>query len=135
MINNKTELLSHYLAARLVDIAAGHGSAWDDALQSLDKVRGDYPDVTAAIEARDASALQAIIDQWAAGERKRPMHDKAVLKSALRAFRKRLGSTRLDDESTVGGGPMSAGRASEISGVTPPSTYPEEIWKELVRLG
>ena len=39
---------------------------------------------------------------------------KEELKRALKAFRKRLKLTRLDDESKLGGGAMSGGSASSV---------------------
>jgi hypothetical protein len=57
------------------------------------------------------------------------------LKAALKAFRKRLKLTCLDDQSRIGVGPMSSGRPSGIVGITPPDQYPQEIWDELVRQG
>lgn len=57
------------------------------------------------------------------------------LKAALKAFKKRLKLTQLDDQSRIGVGPMSSGRASGIVAITPPDQYPDEIWEELVRQG
>ncbi len=57
------------------------------------------------------------------------------LKRALKAFRKRLKLTCLDDQSRIGVGPMSSGRQSGIVGITPPSQYPKAVWEELVRQG
>ncbi len=57
------------------------------------------------------------------------------LKKAMKAFRKRLKLTCLDDQSRLGVGPMSSGRASSIVGITPPNQYPVEVWEELVRQG
>ena len=64
-----------------------------------------------------------------------PPLDKATLKSALKAFRKRLKRLRLDDESSIGGGAMSGGRKSGISGIKPPDRFPPEVWEELARRG
>jgi len=58
-----------------------------------------------------------------------------VLKQALKAFKKRLKLTRLDDESNLGGGPFSGGRASGIVGIQPPNQYPREVWDKLVEQG
>ena len=58
-----------------------------------------------------------------------------VLKAALKAFRKRLKLTQLDDQSRLGVGPMSSGRASGIVAITPPDQYPQAVWDELVRQG
>jgi hypothetical protein len=57
------------------------------------------------------------------------------LKRAMKAFRKRMKLMRLDDESRVGGGPMSGGRSSGIAAITPPNQYPTEVWEELARQG
>ena len=60
---------------------------------------------------------------------------KEELKLALKAFRKRLRLTRLDDESRLGYGPMSGGGQSGIAAITPPDQFPDAIWKELVNQG
>jgi hypothetical protein len=57
------------------------------------------------------------------------------LKAALKAFKKRLKLTCLDDQSRIGVGPMSSGRPSGIVAITPPDQYPTAIWEELVRQG
>ncbi len=57
------------------------------------------------------------------------------LKSALKAFRKRLKLTQLDDQSRLGYGPMTGGHASAIVGIVPPDQFRKEIWEELVRQG
>ncbi|MBN2217013.1 MAG: hypothetical protein JW719_06525 [Pirellulales bacterium] len=57
------------------------------------------------------------------------------LKAAMKAFRKRLKLTCLDDQSRIGVGPMSSGRKSGIVGITPPNQFPQAIWDELVRQG
>ncbi len=60
---------------------------------------------------------------------------KDELKLALKAFRKRLKVTRLDDESRVGYGPMSGGGKSSIVAIQPPSQYPKAVWEQLVAQG
>jgi hypothetical protein len=57
------------------------------------------------------------------------------LKAALKAFKKRLKLTCLDDQSRIGVGPMSSGRESGIMGITPPDQYPPAVWEELARQG
>jgi hypothetical protein len=57
------------------------------------------------------------------------------LKTALKAFKKRLKLTQLDDQSRLGVGPMSGGRASGIVAITPPDQFPQAIWDELARQG
>lgn len=57
------------------------------------------------------------------------------LKKALKAFKKRLKLTRLDDESGPGGGAMTGGKTSGIVAIMPPNQYPQAVWDELVRQG
>lgn len=57
------------------------------------------------------------------------------LRKALKAFKKRLKLSRLDDESGLGHGPMSSGRSSGIVAVMAPNQYPKAIWDKLVEQG
>ncbi len=57
------------------------------------------------------------------------------LKLALKAFNKRLRLTRLDDESRLGHGAMTAGGKSGIVAISPPNQYPRAVWDELVKVG
>jgi len=57
------------------------------------------------------------------------------LKAAFKAFKKRLKLTRLDEESNIGGGPLSGGRKSDVVAITPPGQFPPAVWEELVRQG
>jgi hypothetical protein len=56
------------------------------------------------------------------------------LKSAFKAFKKRLKVTRLDAESSISGGPLSHTRG-RIVAITPPNQFPQAVWDELVRQG
>ena len=64
-----------------------------------------------------------------------PLPSPQELKTALKAFKKRLKLTCLDDQSRIGVGPMSSGRASGIVAITPPDQYPTAVWEELARQG
>jgi hypothetical protein len=57
------------------------------------------------------------------------------LKSAMKAFKKRLKLTRLEDESKIAGGPLSSGRGSGIFAISPPNQFDPAVWDELVRQG
>ena len=57
------------------------------------------------------------------------------LRKAMKAFKKRLKLARLDDESSLGHGPMSSGRSSDIVAVMPPNQFPKAVWDELVAKG
>jgi len=54
------------------------------------------------------------------------------LKRALKAFKKRLKLTRLDEESSLGGGPFSKGGDSGIIAIQPPREFPHAVWEKLV---
>lgn len=56
------------------------------------------------------------------------------LKQAFKAFKKRLKLTQLDEESKLGGGPLSHGRA-RIVAITPPNQFAPAVWEELVKQG
>jgi hypothetical protein len=75
------------------------------------------------------------MDEPQSGEDRPPPLDKATLKSAMKAFRKRLKLTRLDDESGLGGRALTGGTRSGIAGIRPPDKFPTEVWEELVRQG
>ncbi len=60
---------------------------------------------------------------------------KEELRLAMKAFRKRIKLTRLDDESRMGYGPTSSGNKSRVAAITPPNQYPKAIWQELARQG
>ena len=57
------------------------------------------------------------------------------LKKALKAFKKRLKLTKLDDESRLSHGPMSGGGKEKIVSIQPPSGFGREIWEELAEKG
>jgi hypothetical protein len=61
--------------------------------------------------------------------------DAEQLKHAMKAFRKRLKLTRLDEESKLGRNPMSAGKASKIVAIMAPREFPASVWEELARQG
>lgn len=64
-----------------------------------------------------------------------PAHSPQELKAALKAFKKRLKLTQLDDQSRIGVGPFSSGRPSGIVAITPPDQFPASVWEELARQG
>ncbi|HPD31973.1 MAG TPA: hypothetical protein PLL20_18435 [Phycisphaerae bacterium] len=57
------------------------------------------------------------------------------LRDALKAFKKRLKLTRLDDESRLGHGAVTKGGRSGVQAIQPPLQYPKAVWDELVRQG
>jgi hypothetical protein len=64
-----------------------------------------------------------------------PSPTKDQLKAALKAFKKRLKLTRLDEESQLSRSPVTGGKRSDIVAISPPDQYPQAVWDELVRQG
>jgi hypothetical protein len=54
---------------------------------------------------------------------------------ALRAFKKRLKLTQLDDESRLGVGPLTKGGGDRVVSIQPPAGFGREIWEELADKG
>jgi hypothetical protein len=61
--------------------------------------------------------------------------DPALIKKAMKAFRKKLKLSRLDEESKLGRSPLTGGKKSTIVAITVPYGYPQEVWDELTRQG
>ncbi|OHB59396.1 MAG: hypothetical protein A2173_11720 [Planctomycetes bacterium RBG_13_44_8b] len=57
-----------------------------------------------------------------------------MLKSALKAFKKRLKLTALDADSNLGRGAFSSGPTG-LFAIQPPRQFPPEVWQELCRQG
>lgn len=64
-----------------------------------------------------------------------PEIPKEELHLAMKAFRKRLKLTQLDEESRLGYGPMSSGNQYNIAAIRPPDTYPKAVWQALAEQG
>ncbi|MEX2214652.1 MAG: hypothetical protein WD768_11020 [Phycisphaeraceae bacterium] len=95
-----------------------------------------------AIARRDVEDVTAIITSLsggsgAASEAKSDSSiDDATLKSALKAFKKRMKLLVLDDVSRIDSrNPMSKGQTSQIAAIEPPGDWRYEVWGELVRRG
>ena len=57
-----------------------------------------------------------------------------TLKRAMKAFKKRLKLTALDEDSRLGRGACSSG-AKGVCAIQPPNQYPLAVWEELCRQG
>jgi hypothetical protein len=135
-----TSLLSRLLEACVVELQAepANPSTWAKARAAVDAggaARTSDPDLAAAVDATDSTALRAIVELWHKHERPLPAQDQEVLRRAMKAFEKSLRATQLDDESGIGGRGMSGGRSSGIVGIQPPARFSREVWNELVRQG
>ena len=56
------------------------------------------------------------------------------MRKALKAFKKRLKMTQLDDDSKLGHSPLTKGAARIVS-IQPPAGFGREIWEELADAG
>ena len=56
------------------------------------------------------------------------------MKRALKAFRKRLKLTQLDEDSRLGHSPLTGAR-SKIASIQPPAGFGKEVWEELADKG
>jgi len=56
------------------------------------------------------------------------------MKKALKAFRKRMKATQLDEDSRLGRSPLT-GAKSKIVSMQPPSGFGREVWEELASRG
>jgi len=137
MFDPQMQLLSTVLAKIVAELAsnATDENAWTHARHALESTRAQEPELARTIDARDHAGLRAMVEQWDSGKALLPKQDREVLSRAMKAFRKSLKVTRLDAESSIGGGPMSSGRHSGILGMRPPDRYPREVWDELARQG
>jgi hypothetical protein len=137
MFNPQMELLTTVLKSAVERLAAAPADAapWAEAAEALRPSRAAEPELARVIDAKDLAALRKLIEEWNAGKRHLPVQDREVLARAMKAFRKSLKVTRLDAESSIAGGPMSAGRESSILGIRPPDRYPRAVWDELARQG
>ena len=61
--------------------------------------------------------------------------DPAEVKRAIKAFKKRLKLTRLNEESKLGRNPLTSGKKSDVVAIMPPHQYADAIWQELIRRG
>lgn len=82
----------------------------------------------------DGRTLKEVREATAAASGKDSL-DRENLKKAMRAFRKKLKSTRLDDESRLGSKFTTYGKSSGISAIQPPRDYPPAVWAALVEDG
>ncbi len=137
MFDPSTSLVSRLLESCVVELQKDptNSAAWNSARQALGTVRASDPDVADAIESSNYAALRAIVESWDKGKRPLPAQDIEVMRRAMKAFRKSLKVTRLDDESKIGRNPMTDGGGSSILGITAPPRFSRDVWSELVRRG
>ena len=57
------------------------------------------------------------------------------MKKALKAFKKRIKLTRLDDDSRLGRGPMGGGTKDKVVSIQPPVGFGRQVWEDLADAG
>ena len=136
--------------AKLDELAAAIGGyddprrasgEWKQVYKLLGKTDTPPGRVTGVVGMRDLAGLGEILDQLRAPPEAEPATPAAdapspeECKRALRAFRKRLAVTVLDEESTLGRSPLTKGASPDAAAIVPPREWPEAVWQELVRQG
>ena len=94
--------------------------------------------VSGIVGMRDVAGLAGLIDQLRAADTAAgpgDAIDPEVLRKAMKAFRKRLSLTVLDDESKLGHSPLTKGSDPSLAAITPPAEWPNSVWQELTRQG
>lgn len=120
--------------------------AWGKAQKMLLRSKADKRHLAQIIMGRDIGELKRLLSHLRSGGAGKPPAeavktapaadiDPATLRAAMRAFRKRLKLTRLDDESRINVSPITSGRRSQIDAILPPHEFASEVWAELVRQG
>ncbi len=109
-------------------------SASESDAQKLDAFHSPSPQQPVP-EATVAPASDQPAEQPAAVTAEAAAARKELLRLAMKAFRKRLKLTILDDESRLGRGPMSGGSKSSVIAITPPNQFPRDVWEELALQG
>ena len=135
-----TKLDELMTAIRGYDDPRRAAAEWKQVFRLLQQT--DLPPVTVThvVGMRDVARLAELIDQLRCPEAAAPQADAPdveTCKRALRAFRKRLALTRLDDESRISSrSPLSMGSDRSVANaIIPPNEWPEAVWQELARQG
>ena len=135
-----TQLDELMAAIRGYDDPRRAGTEWKQVYRTLQKIDLPSGRVASVVGMRDVDQLAVLIEELRAPEA--PVEatgddvpDVATCKRALRAFRKRLKLTVLDDESKLGRSPLTKGAGSSPAAITPPVDWPNSVWQELVRQG
>jgi len=109
---------------------------WKQAYKLLQKTPLPPARASHVVGMRDVAGLSGLIDQLRApAAAPAEVPDTETCRRALRAFRKRLSLTVLDEESKLGHSPLTKGSEASVAAIIPPGEWPEAVWQELVRQG
>ncbi len=121
------------------------GAVWGAIHKLLLKAHADSHDAATIIASRDIDGLRKTIRKLRGEEEAEPANEKPIkvaveiphetLRTAMRAFRKRMKLIRLDHESKLGVGPMSGGKKADFDAILPPNDFPKSVWEALVAEG
>jgi hypothetical protein len=114
---------------------------WDLAIRLISRFPADQDAAMEAYKAKDFAAFDAILSKIESPAKKQddaddgPVEVTSEMREALKAFRKRFKLARLDDESRMSTRQLTGGAKSEIDAIEPPKEFPDEIWKNLAKVG
>lgn len=138
-------LLQEICDAREQLSAERMGAEWGAIQRLLVKGGSDPSTVARAIALRDLELIDQLIakikDPESEIETKEPEPVEVpdipedTLREAMRAYRKRMKLTRLDQESKLARSPLSSGKDADFDAIIPPNQYPSEVWRALVARG
>jgi hypothetical protein len=97
-------------------------------------VRNRRARVAAGLPPREQIAPHAAAPAPPPSDNMNGMATEEELKKALKAFKKRLKLTQLDDDSKLGHSPLT-GAKSKVVSIQPPAGFGKEIWEELAEKG
>jgi len=132
------KLYEQMTAIRCYDDPRRAANEWKQVFRLLQKTGLPQKRFAGIVGMRDLAGLGELVEEIrdpAAAAANDETPDAETCKRALRAFRKRLAVTRLDDESKLGRGPLSKGSDDSYASIEPPNEWPEPVWRELVRQG
>jgi len=93
---------------------------------------------THVVGMRDVDGLTELLDRLTAPQDApaADVPDAETCSRALKAFRKRLSLTILDEQSKLGHSPLTKGEDTRLAkSIAPPTEWPAPVWQELVRQG
>ena len=134
-----TKLDELMTAIRGYDDPRRAGGEWKQVYKLLQKTDLPTDRVTHVVGMRDVARLTELIDQLrapatASAPPPADAPSAETCRRAMRAFRKRLALTRLDEESKISNhSVLTTGADSHMTAIVPPSEWPESVWHELVR--
>jgi len=115
-------------------------SEWKQVYKLLQKTSVPSGRITSLVGMRNVEGLAEVIEQLSAPESDIPQSDSPppdseTCKKALKAFRKRVSLTQLDEDSKLGRSPLTKGGSTGTLAIAPPIEWPDEVWRELARQG